>query len=128
MKPRRLLLGGLFFALLAAATGTVLVATRRMSLLMEAADRIEAGVSPADVLRDLDSRVDWAPLPEEEANRLAARLSARPPVRVWRGGPRALLVFPDGERALALRSGSGWTLMSTGTSPGVEALPIPLRR
>ncbi|MHC4472485.1 MAG: hypothetical protein ACYTDY_17825 [Planctomycetota bacterium] len=99
----------LLLALLA-ATGLVMSRNRRMSLFLEAKDRLARGEEPALVLHRLSDQVDWDAEEGPEASRIAGEvLGKRAPggVLVHRAGPYALLRF-GGERIIAERRRGVW--------------------
>ena len=109
MKPQRVILGVALFLVLAGATGFVLTRNRRMSLMMEAKDRILAGDGERKTLRWLEAQVDWDPLPSGEARRIVDQLGPRRSTRVIQGGAYALVFFPDETLMLAERLDGTWT-------------------
>lgn len=120
-RPLRILLGFAVLVLLVVLTGVVLRRVGRMSLFLDARDRLEAGESPEVVLRELASRIDWSPCPDGEARLIAGQVLPRSapvgsvpegvPLRAYRVGDWVLLVEDRRPVAIAERLRTGWTLV-----------------
>lgn len=111
-RPSRIVLTLLALAALVAATGFVMVRNRKMSLFLQARDRLTHGEPAERVLGDLRARVDWAAAPPEEAAAIVREAfgtaAVAGPFTLHRAGDWALLSTGGGLHLLE-RTRRGWT-------------------